>query len=166
MKKQINSQSYFQTLNIIYFSQAVMMLAFAGVVGFLISSNETPQPDQLWNFVIPLVIILSLTMAYIVFRMMIGKIKSSEALKTKMPKYSRAVLVRSALLEMPALLSAIVAFLTGQFYYLGVPVFVVLMFLILRPTKNTVAQDLNLSPKERALLDDPQAIISEAEQAR
>ena len=164
MKKQVNSQSYFQTLNIIYFSQMFMMLAFSGVVAFLISSNNTSQANPLWHTVLPLVIIASLTLAYVVFRMMVGKIKNTDPLKTKMPKYSRAVLIRSALLEMPALLAAIVAFLTGQLYYLGVPVFIVMIFLLLRPTKNTVAQDLNLSPKERAMLEDPQAIISEADQ--
>jgi hypothetical protein len=164
MKKQVNSQSYFQTLNIIYFAQTLMMLAFSAVTAFLMSSNETPQPDRLWHTVIPVVIIISLSLAYVIFRMMIRKIKSTETLKSKMPQYSRAVLIRSALLEMPALLSAIVAYLTGQLYYLGVPVFIVLIFLVLRPTRNSVALDLNLSPKERAMLDDPQAIISEADQ--
>jgi hypothetical protein len=166
MKKPINSRTYFQTLNIIYFSQIFMILAFTGVVAFLISSNITPQNDAMWNFAIPLVIIVSLTLAYIVFRMLIKKISSSAPLKEKMPKYSRAVLLRSVLLEMPALLSAIVGFLTGQLYYLGVPIIIVLVFLMMRPTKNSIGSDLNLSPKERDMIDNPDAIISEAEMTK
>ena len=167
MKKAINSKTYFQTLNIIYFAQVMLLLSFSAVVGLLINNNQTAGGEQApWQYIVPVVLIISLAAGHFLFKYMVEKINNSLPLKEKMPKYTQAVLVRSALLEVPGLLAAIAAFLAGQIFYLAVPLTICLVFLMLRPTKSSIEQELKLSPKERAMLDNPNAIISEADQAK
>src|SRR5688500_11157324 len=118
MKKPINSKSYFQILNSIYYAQAFMPLAFAAVVGFMISKDQTGHGDiAMWKYLVPVVTLLSLILAYLLFRTLLERIPATLPLKEKMPKYARAVLIRSALLEAPGLLAPIAAFITGEIYF-------------------------------------------------
>jgi hypothetical protein len=167
MKKPINSKTYFQTLNLIYFAQVFTMIAFCGVVYYLLSANQsTPDNSVQWQYFVPLAAIVLPATGYFLFNMLIKKIDSGLSLKEKMPKYSRAVLIRSALLEVPAFFAGIAAFLSGQVYYLGASLLMIVLFVLLRPSKTSVTSDLNLSPKERTMIDNPNAIISEADLAR
>jgi hypothetical protein len=166
MKKTITTKQYFLTLNLTYYLQAFSVLIFAAVVTFLIGQRgEVPSsPDlQMWRTLVPSAIIISLVTAYFVFRTMVGRIKSGDNIRKKTPVYARAILVRSALLELPGFLASIAAYLTAQLYFAGAAGFIFVLFLILRPTRATITQDLNLSAKEKALLEDDQAIIGEVE---
>jgi hypothetical protein len=163
MKQPITAKQYFFTLNLTYYLQAFSVAIFSCVVVFLIS-QRTDAPTEnvkMWHYIVPTLTIISLIIAYFVFKMMVDNIKPSQPLREKMPVYGRAILVRSALLELPGFLAAIAAYLSAQNYFIGASVMIFVIFLILRPTKNGIANDLKLSQKERALLDDDTAIISE-----
>jgi hypothetical protein len=167
MKKPITSQSYFKTLNIIYFSQAVTPLAFSLVVIYLLQSHKPIiENTAFWYYLVPMVLLGCIGMGYYIFNAIMKRIPSTLSLKEKMPKYSSAILIRSSLLEAPALLGAIAAYITGEVYHLATPFIVVLVSILLRPTKNSITLDLNLSPQERAKLDNSNAIISEANQSK
>ena len=163
MKQPITSKQYFLTLNLTYYLQAFSVLLFSGVVAFLITQrkDEAEADTQAWTYIVPTLTIVSMVIAYFVFRMMVDKIKPTQSLREKMPSYGRAILVRSALLELPGFLAAIAAYLTAHAYFLGASIMIFLIFLILRPSRNTIASDLNLSPKERDQLDDDDAVISQ-----
>lgn len=79
--------------------------------------------------------------------------------------YGRAVLARSALLQLPGFLTAIAAYLTMQMYFCGGAILIFILFIILRPTKNAIVSDLKLSAKERNMLENEEALISEVNQA-
>jgi hypothetical protein len=149
----------------VYYSQAITVLLFGGVVAFLITQNQQGAvgDNTSWMYIVTIVLISSVAMAYFIFRLLLGKIKQPMRIQDKMPRYSKALLVRSALLELPGLLAAVAAFITANLHFLSVTLLVVLMFIFLRPTKNTIANDLSLSTKERALLDNDGAVISEVE---
>jgi hypothetical protein len=92
---------------------------------------------------------------------MLLRIDKGLPLKSKMPKYIGILLVRSACLELPGLFAAIVFFLNGNFYLLFIPIFIAVVFYLLRPTPSSIADDLRLTPEERTLIDNPEAIIAE-----
>ena len=163
MKTTSTSRQYFLTLNLTYLMQAFAVVAFGSVVAFLIIRNSQPPvgDTRSWIWMISVVLISGVVTAYFMFRFLIGKIKSSMRLQEKMPRYARAVLVRSSLLQVPGLGAGIAAFVTNNLHFLALSLLVFLVFVFLRPTKNTIANDLKLTPKERAMLDNDDAVISE-----
>jgi hypothetical protein len=164
MKKGISSRNYRLTLNIIFTAQMCALLIFSGILLWLNSNGQISPVENIGDFfhyIVPLVTIASFAAVYIVFKMMVRKINTSVELKEKLPKYQVAVIVRSALLELPGLLAAVAALLTGEMYFLLVSLVVILLFLIVRPTPFRIAEDLNLSAAERILLNDSEAIVSE-----
>jgi hypothetical protein len=164
MKKRITSKHYFQTMNLVYYMQVVSLLLFGIVVMFLImrgNKSDAPAADAQWVYVLPIVLIVALATSYFLFRALVSKIEPSLKLQDKLPKYSSAVIVRSALLELPGLFSAIVAYMTFEIFYLGATALILLAMMIMRPSRQSVTEDINLSQKERALLDNPEAVVSE-----
>ncbi|MBT1702151.1 hypothetical protein [Chryseosolibacter indicus] len=164
MKRSVTAKQFFLTLNLTYYLQACSVLFFSLVVAFLISRSTNSGTDtQMWGTVIPLVLIISLVIAYSIFRMMVKRISKNFVLTKKMPMYARAVLTRSVLLQLPGFLAAIAGYITMQLYFIGGSILIFILFLILKPTRVTIANDLNLSVKERSLLENEQAIVSEVE---
>jgi hypothetical protein len=163
MKKSIITKQYFFTLNITYYMQAIAVLAFGLIVAFLISQNPQPASGEndSWMTIVSVILISGLVLAYVVFRLLLRQIKPSLRLQEKMPRYARALLVRSALIEIPGLLASIAAYITANIHFLAVSLLVFIIFIMLRPTRSTITNDLSLSPKERALLENDQAVISE-----
>lgn len=164
MKRQLTSRRYFQTINLTYYMQAFSLLLFSVVIFVLIygaDKSTAPAADIQWVYVLPVVLIIGLGSAWFLFRAMVNKIDPKARLQDKFPKYASALILRSALLELPGLLAGIVAYLTFEPFYLGGAVMIFLAFVLLRPTRQTIAEDLNLSPKERALIENPDAVVSE-----
>jgi hypothetical protein len=145
--------------------QVATVLLFGLVVAFLITQNEQGAvgDNTSWMYIVSVILVSSLVMAYFIFRFLLGKIKPTLRLQEKMPRYAKALLVRSILLELPGLLASVAAYITANLHFLAVTLLVFLIFVILRPTRNTIANDLSLSAKERALLDSEGAVVSEVE---
>jgi hypothetical protein len=164
MKQPISSKQYFFTLNIAYYMQAFAVFFFALVAWFLLSQEPEPVAnDRMWMVVVPIIMIISLSGAYFIYRLLLNKIDKSLPLKQKMPKYAQALIVRSALLELPGLFAGIAAYMSGQLMHLAGAMIIFMIFMLLRPTRDNIAQDLQLSPKERAELDKDEATISEVD---
>ena len=166
MSQSFTSQKYLSQINLIYFAQAGVMLAFAAVVFALVYSGQfVPTTDEeLTNnltYLLVAVVIAGYAGAHFVYRHMLSRIDKSKELKKKMPGYLAALLTRSACLELPGLLAAVVMFLTAKLYLLAIPVFTFVVFYLMRPTPSTIAEDLQLSPKEKSMLEDPNAVIAE-----
>jgi hypothetical protein len=164
MKKlAITTKQYFLTLNLTYYIQAFSVLAFSLVSYFLsVQSNEQSAGDvNTWMNITAVILISGLAMSYFVSRLLMKRITQSMRLQEKMPRYARAILVRSALMEIPGLLAAVSAFITRDPRFLAVSMLIVVLFALLRPTKDNIAIDLNLSAKEKSALEDDQAVISE-----
>lgn len=163
MKNSINTKQYFLTLNITYYMQAFAVVAFSAIVALLLFVNKTePSGDNnTWVYLVSIVLIAGLVMGFFVFRFLLKRIKQEMRLQDKMPRYARALLVRSSLIEIPGLLAAIAAFITANLNFLVISLLVFVVFIALRPTKARIAEDLLLSPKDKAMLEDDRAVISE-----
>ena len=167
MPKQVNSKEYLKTINIFYYTQMSVIVAFGGVALFLILNGNAGEGNPPLAATLQTVLIfefaLSIVGGYLLFRYMTNKIDSTFPLRKKMPKYFGALLMRSTLFEIPALFAAVVAFISVQISYLGIIPIVFIVFYILRPTPDAIAQDLQLTPEDRTLLDNPEAIIAETD---
>ena len=166
MSQSFTSKKYLSQINLIYFAQAGMMLAFSAVVFALIYSGQfvPTSDDGLTNnltYVLIVVVIAGFAGAHFIYRHMLSRIDKTKDLKKKMPGYLAALLTRSACLEVPGFMAAVVMFLTAKLYLFAIPVFTFVVFYLMRPTPSTIAEDLELSPKEKSMLDDPNAVIAE-----
>jgi hypothetical protein len=160
------TQKYFSQLNLIYFAQAGMMLVFAIVVFVLVYSGQfAPTSDQALTDTLTYGLVAFVVAGYagghFMYRKMLSRIDKTKDLKQKMPGYLPALLVRSACLELPAMLAAVVLFMTAKLYLIAIPVFTFILFFLTRPTPSSISEDLQLSQQERAMLNDPNAIIAE-----
>ena len=162
MTPQLTSKQYLFQLNLIYGAQVFFMLAFA-VAAFVIS--QSTQPDlrfaTLLIYVLGAILIAALSGAHFIFNMMIKRIEPNFSLRTKLQKYLTASLVRSALLEFPGLFGSVVCILTGTQLPLMAVLFILIVFVMLRPSAAQIIRDLNLSPTEKVSLENPQSTLGE-----
>jgi hypothetical protein len=167
MSKQVNSKNYLKTINVFYYTQMFVIVAFGGVIFFLVQNGYAGEGNPELAATLQTVLIVefafSIVGGYFLFRYMTKKIDSTFPLRKKMPKYFAAILLRSTLFEIPALFASVVAFISVEIIYLGIIPFVFIIFYVLRPTTDLIAQDLQLTLQDRALLDNPDAIVAETD---
>lgn len=111
--------------------------------------------------VLMVVIPVSLAAGYILFRVLLRSVQPGLPLVHKMKRYSSANLIRSAFLEVPGLFASVAALVTAHVLFLTIVPLILVLFILFRPTRSVIAQELGLSVAERAKLEDPAAIISE-----
>ncbi len=152
------SNSVLSALNIIYLSLMMMMIMFGAVVFFLNTSGGIGHDAELTlllRYVLCGLLPIGLGAGYFIFKQFINSINPSISLREKLMKYQTAVLIRSACFEMPGLVGAVAALITGDNSFLLFTAIVIVLFLILRPSAYTITSDLNLTQDERALLENP-----------
>jgi hypothetical protein len=76
-----------------------------------------------------------------------------------MPRFLGVLMIRSACMEVPAFYATIVFFLTGNYNLLFIPLFTSVVFYLLRPTPSSIAEDMKLTENEKAMLNNPDAIV-------
>lgn len=156
------SRSALSGLNIIYFSLMMMMTMFGAVVFFLNASGGIASDRGLTlilRYVLCGLLPIGLGAGYFIFKQFINSISPSLSLREKLMKYQTAVLIRSACFEMPGLVGAVAALVTGDNSFLLFTAIVIVLFLILRPSAYTITSDLNLTQGERALLENPSSTL-------
>ena len=165
MPREITTREYFRILNLIYLAQIGAITVFAVVSYYLIQQGNVGEANNELAIVFQKIIIvlvpLSLTAGYVLFRLMIGRVDPKTEIKQKMKRYFNANLIRSAFLEIPGLFVSVAALVTANLLFLVIVPLILIIFLLFRPTKSVVAQELNLLPQERNMLENPDAKISE-----
>jgi hypothetical protein len=156
------SKSALSALNIIYFSLIMMMIIFSAVVFFLNTSGGISNDAELTlllRYVLCGLLPIGLGAGYFIFKQFINSISPSISLREKLMKYQTAVLIRSACFEMPGLVGAVAALITGDNSFLLFTAIVIVLFLILRPSAYTITSDLNLTQDERTRLENPSSTL-------
>lgn len=171
MSKILTSKQYLSQLNLIYFAQAAMMLIFAAIVFALnyfgkITGSQDEATASLFNYILLAVVVIGFSSAHFLYGYLVSKIDQSLPLQKKMPKFTGAVILRGALLELPGMFASIVFFLNGNIFLLLIPVATGVVFFLLRPTATSITADLNLSSEDKALINNPDAIIAEIDTPR
>lgn len=152
------SKSVLTALNMIYFSLIMMMTLFGAVVFFLTLSGTMTQDPELalmLRYVLFALLPIGLGAGYFIFKQWMNAISPALSLREKLMKYQTAVLIRSGCFEMPGLFGAVATLITGDLSFLLFTAIVIVLFLLLRPTIYTITTDMNLSQKERAILENP-----------
>ena len=143
-------------LRIVSLAPILIMMLFSLVTALLVITQQTKADEHLvepFQYAVPLVMIACLAAGHFYFRSAIKNVASHLTLREKILKYQQISLIRVALIEIPGLLGAVAAFLTGYLSFLAAPLLMVVVYILLRPTVFTICGDLSLSGAEKAQLE-------------
>jgi hypothetical protein len=152
------SKSVLTVLNMIYVSLIMMMTLFGAVVFFITLSGDMAQDPELalmLRYVIFALLPMGMGAGYFIFKQWMNTISPTLSLREKLMKYQTAVLIRSGCFEMPGLFGAVATLITGDLSFLLFTAIILVLFILLRPTVYSITTDMNLSQKERAILENP-----------
>ncbi len=158
------SREYFRSLQMVYIA-LIAGQVFFGVVSFYLNQfADFGAPGKelrdIFIYIVPLFIIGGTAASLLVFKNRLKVSAGKTSLNEKMTDYRAALIVRYALLEGPSFLALVVYLLTGDLLFLGMAGLIVLFFLTIMPTINKGVKDLELSPADEQLLNDPNAVIT------
>jgi hypothetical protein len=158
----MNSGKFLTGMTIIYFAQMMALVLLSGVVVFLNMNGSQPSGDTdpaLFKYNMYGLVPGAIVIAHMVFKQQLSGLDSESTLRKKLTRFQTAMLIRSALIEVPGLLGAVFALITGDLTFLFFTGMVVALFVYWRPTVDTISADLQLSEQERMVLSDPEGIL-------
>lgn len=146
------------TINLIYFALIFVMAGFAVFVYVWIFTGQEMAPvdaafESLLRILVIAMVPVGMGIGYVTFKASLKGITPDMPLSGKLQRYQQAVLVRCAGFEMPGMFASVVALITGNVSFLLFTAVIVVLFLLFRPTVNSITNDLQLSSRERMELE-------------
>lgn len=144
----------FKTIQIINGALIFGVLIFLMITFFLTKDPSfIYNDDSVFAILVPISLMLGAFLSSLLFKKQLQTIKKEENLQYKLGKYQSATIVRSALLEAPALLGIVATFITFNLYYLIFAGIALLLMVYNFPSKDKFTQDINLSFEEKTELN-------------
>lgn len=146
------------TLNLVYFALPVVMVGFAMFVYFSVTTGQPTAPadaefESLLRILVIATVPVGMGIGYFAFKNVSKGITPQMPLQVKLQRYQIAVIARAAGFEMPGLFAAVVALITNNVSFLLFTAVIVVLFLLFRPTVNSITNDLQLTHTERNELE-------------
>jgi hypothetical protein len=125
-----------------------------------IASAETKNLDEIFQFIIPAFLVASYIGSTMFVKNQLKALQAKETLREKLSGYTALLLIKLALLEVPSLFALVCFLLTSSYLYFALAGLIMLVFLLNRPTPSRIVNDLELSPTDRTILENPDALLS------
>jgi len=160
------SRDYFKSIKIIFFSLLGAQTMFALVTLYLnlASTPLSESSNSVKNIFLIIAAVLALNglvTGNIIYKSRLRKFTKNSNLKVKMGEYRTTLLIRLAMLEGSTIFSLVAYLMTADLLFLGFAGMTFAYFVFLNPSKETITLDLELSPTEKALIENPDEIIVE-----
>ena len=165
--KPQTSKEYFTQLTLIYAPLVLIQFAFGGVSYYLVSTGQFPTNPQMvgtYKIVALVFVAAGVLSSSFISRAQFKAIKQKPTLQDKMKAYRGALLIKWALLETPAMFCIVCFLLTGSYFILGLAAPTIILLVNYRPTVAGACMDLELSPAEKTLIENPNSTIAEINQ--
>lgn len=162
----MTSQTYFKQLTILMGAMIGGVILFLLVVSFLISSEGAISPSlhDVFQYMGPVIGFGGMIGSSFLYKARLKSIPPEASLESKMAGFRSAKILSFALLDGGALVNALGYLMTGHWVYLAVAGFVLLVFLLGRPTPQQAVNDMELMGEEANRVQNPDAIIASAQQ--
>jgi hypothetical protein len=151
----VNPQNFVKTTVIIHLALFMGQVLFAAVCLF-ISVNPVinlKTVNDPFFYMSPALVIFGIFMGTFLFKQLLAKIAEKPTVKEKLSAYQAALIIRYALSEGASFFGIVCMLLTNNAYYLLVVGINIIYFIIIRPTKFKIQDDLNLAYEEQAEMD-------------
>ncbi len=160
---QQTTQQYLKALTVLHFALAMGLILFS-IIAYAVHSTgafgNNAALFTIFQYMVPVLAFMGITAGNVLYKKQVNEIKNKEGLTEKLNAYRGTFILRDALLEGPAIFAIIAYLLCGNILLLGVAIFLVVIFIIIRPTKDVVIKDLGLSTDETAVIEDDDAVIN------
>jgi len=160
--KQQTSKEYFNTLAIIHAALIIGQLLFACVAFYVNSKGETADESELNDLLLlaaPILAFSGIIGSSFLTKTRLKLIKEKTSLKEKLSEYQTTLIISFALLEGPSIFSLVCYLLTANYIFLAIAGLIIVIFFVIKPTRQKTIKDLALNHQERDLIEDPKAII-------
>jgi hypothetical protein len=156
------SGRYMRTLKTLHTVLLAGMMLFAAIAVILLGTKTFtgPEPGKMHDilkFLAPLAALSGFIGSTIIFKKQLDEINAAlnSSLGQKLARYRTACIIRWALLEGPVILAVIGLLLTGNYYFYGPIIFLLLIFFLLyAPSEEKIKMQVKMSSAEQAVLDD------------
>jgi divalent metal cation (Fe/Co/Zn/Cd) transporter len=156
------TQQYFKVLTILHYALITGVLLFALIAFALQSLNMFGENEELRNvflYIVPLVALGGVIGGSMMYKKQVNEIKNKNSLAEKLEAYRAIFIMRDALLEGPSLFAIIAYLLTGEILFLALTGSLVAIFILVRPSKDKLAKDLELSSDEMNIINNDDDVI-------
>lgn len=165
--QQQTSLQYFKSLNILHYALAAGQILF-GVIAFIFQKTTSiiindPSVLNGLRLAVPLIAIVSVVSGGLLYKKQVSDIRNKYNLSHKLNAYRSIVITRDVLFQFPSLLAVISFMLTGEMLFLALTGSLITLFVYVRPAKERVIRDLQLSSEETNLVNDDYSIVAEIE---
>ncbi|MCW5908220.1 MAG: hypothetical protein KIS94_10195 [Chitinophagales bacterium] len=159
----MTSKAYFKSLALLHFALTMGQVIFLMVLVYLHTSLMPEQADKTFATVlmyfVPAVALLSFSTGSFIYRTKLTALKTVSSLSEKLTGYRLTMITRFALWEGASLFSLIAYQLTGNNLFTVITVVFVLLFIVVRPTPEKLVYELELSPDEKAVIENPDGVV-------
>ncbi|MDH3267660.1 MAG: hypothetical protein OEM46_02280 [Ignavibacteria bacterium] len=141
--------------NTIYFSLVFGLLVFFIIVIILIQDKKAEgneDLDMIFTFLVPLIGLVVMFISRMIYNQMISKYNSTISLLQKISYYRTAKIISWAMIEGGCFLALVATFLTSNYLYVVVFIFLFGYFLLLRPSNESLIRDMRLNSEESDLI--------------
>jgi hypothetical protein len=146
--------AFFKVTVIIHAALIAGQLLFAAMAFFITPSaglNLKPGND-IFFYAVPAVVIFGMLAGTFYYRQLLAKISPEATLKEKTAGYQTAFIARCGIAEGASLFTIIIFMANGNLFYLIVLAINVLYFVWIRPTKQKIEDDMDLTYEDKTVL--------------
>lgn len=146
-----SSASYLRVLQILFGGLLMGLVAFAAIVFFLVEGQGMGSSDMGTEFMLIVggATIVIIAGGLLVSKRVLDDTKPNADVGEKLDRYRTAQLVRYVTAEGPGLLAQVGFLLTGNKAYFALGAVLIGYLIWMRPTRDKIIQDLNLSQEEQ-----------------
>ena len=161
MAQPITAKALVNSIRMVYLAQ-VICVVFAAVVLLTIRNGEvaTPELIEIFRYVAIGIMMVGIPSSFFLYKRLVANVDPALTLREKFAKLQAAILIRCALLEVPALFGIVCAYQTGDLNFLIMSAIMLALMLSVRPTIETMCTDLQLSESERATITSDSGMVS------
>jgi len=156
---------YLKTLFVMCYALIGGMVMFS-IISIVVSNSNgkhgfiTEEQERLIFYVVVAVFAMGgITSSFALFKGRLQAAKQKAGLAAKLQDYKAAIIMRYALLEGPGLFSIVVYFLTGDIRVLIATAAIIALMVFIKPTREKLIADLELSSTEAMMMNDDNSII-------
>lgn len=160
---QSTSKQYFMVLTILHGALLFGQLAFGIAAYYLVDSGQFGQDGAeilpVFQLMAPMMAVAGIFAGIFLSRKRIEAARGLTGLKAKLDEYRTAMIIKLALMEAPSMFAIVCFLLTGSQLFIGISGLILLVFILQRPVASKLMDDLQLSPEERAVLENGESVI-------
>jgi hypothetical protein len=153
--QQQTPQTYLKTIGVIHLALILGQVMFGVLI--ICQTRQSilfiPKANDPFFIVAIILTITAIAGGTFWFKQNIDNATSKYSLKQKLMAYQTAFIKRFALLDGASLFAIVVSSVRGNLFYLLIAGAIILFMLVLRPTKDKIENDLNLSYDDKMQFD-------------